>query len=150
MWFSRDCCFLCACLHYPTLIPLDRQSTSTTTAPPSLVKQPPHQMIPQHHKGPPQQHTRTPLHPAALASVPYGIVLVRVRVPPQPPIKPSIWISTNSKQKKALAHRPSEMPLSCPVAPASQRELHKDGGGGGGGVAGKARAAATSCATTFT
>jgi len=26
------------------------------------------------------QHTRTPLHPAALASVPYGIVLVRVRV----------------------------------------------------------------------
>ena len=25
------------------------------------------------------QHTRTPLHPAALASVPYGIVLVRVR-----------------------------------------------------------------------
>jgi len=27
------------------------------------------------------QHTRTPLHPAALASVPYGVVLVRVRVP---------------------------------------------------------------------
>jgi len=26
------------------------------------------------------QHTRTPLHPEALASVPYGIVLVRVRV----------------------------------------------------------------------
>ena len=26
------------------------------------------------------QHTRTPLHPAALASVPYGVVLVRVRV----------------------------------------------------------------------
>jgi len=26
------------------------------------------------------QHTRTPLHPAALASVPYGIVLVRVRM----------------------------------------------------------------------
>jgi len=25
-------------------------------------------------------HTRTPLHPAALASVPYGVVLVRVRV----------------------------------------------------------------------
>jgi len=23
------------------------------------------------------------------------------------------------------------MPLSCPVAPPSQRELHKDGGGGG-------------------
>ena len=28
------------------------------------------------------------------------------------------------------------MPLSCQVAPLSQRELHKDGGGGGGGVAG--------------
>jgi len=28
----------------------------------------------------PRQHTRTPLHPAALASMPYGIVLVRVRV----------------------------------------------------------------------
>ena len=26
------------------------------------------------------QQTRTPLHPAALASVPYGILLVRVRV----------------------------------------------------------------------
>ena len=26
------------------------------------------------------QHTRTPLHPVALASVPYGVVLVRVRV----------------------------------------------------------------------
>ena len=25
------------------------------------------------------------------------------------------------------------MPLSCQVAPLSQRELHKDGGGGGGG-----------------
>jgi len=25
-------------------------------------------------------YTRTPLHPAALSSVPYGIVLVRVRV----------------------------------------------------------------------
>jgi len=25
------------------------------------------------------QHTRTPLHPAALASVPYGVVLVRVQ-----------------------------------------------------------------------
>jgi len=31
----------------------------------------------------PSQHTRTPLHPAALASVPYGIVLVRVRVRPR-------------------------------------------------------------------
>jgi len=30
--------------------------------------------------GPHAQHTRTPLHPAALASVPYGILLVRVRV----------------------------------------------------------------------
>jgi len=33
------------------------------------------------------------------------------------------------------------MPLSCPVAPPSQREMHKDGGGGGGGVAMRARAA---------
>jgi len=24
--FFRDCCFLCACLHYPTLIPLRRKS----------------------------------------------------------------------------------------------------------------------------
>ena len=41
----------------------------------------------------------------------------------------------------ALAHSPSQMPLSCPVAPPSQREMHKDGGGGGGGVAMSARAA---------
>ena len=45
-----------------------------------------------------------------------------------------------------------QMPLSCPVAPPSQRELHKDGGGGGGGVARRARAArapkAKSCATS--
>ena len=45
------------------------------------------------------------------------------------------------------------MPLSCPVAPISQREreLHKEGGGGGGDVAMRARAARTpkakSCAT---
>ena len=53
---------------------------------------------------------------------------------------------------EALAHSPSHMPLSCPVAPPSQRELHKDGGGGGGGVARSARAArapkAKSCATS--
>ena len=30
--------------------------------------------------GPHAQHTRTPLHPTALASVPYGVALVRVRV----------------------------------------------------------------------
>jgi len=30
------------------------------------------------------QHTRTPLHPEALASVPYGVVLVRVRVRQSP------------------------------------------------------------------
>ena len=41
----------------------------------------------------------------------------------------------------ALPHSPSLMPLSCPVAPPSERELHKDGGGGGGGVARRARAA---------
>ena len=46
---------------------------------------------------------------------------------------------------EAFANRPSQMPLSCPVA-------HKDGGGGGGGVARRARAArapkAKSCATS--
>ena len=53
---------------------------------------------------------------------------------------------------EVLDHSPSQMPLSCPVAPASLGELHKDGGGGGGGVAGRARAArapkAKSCATS--
>ena len=57
---------------------------------------------------------------------------------------------------EALAHSPSQIPLSCPVAPQSQRELHKDGGGGGGGMARRARAArapkvkscATSCGTS--
>jgi len=34
---------------------------------------------------------------------------------------------------EVLAHSPSQMPLSCLVAPLSQRELHKDGGGSGGG-----------------
>jgi len=44
---------------------------------------------------------------------------------------------------EALAHSPSQTPLSCPVVPPSQRELHKDGGGGGGGggVVRRARAA---------
>jgi len=59
---------------------------------------------------------------------------------------------------EALAHSSIRMPLSCPVAPPSQRELHKDGGGGGGGVARRARAArapkvkscATSCGTSST
>ena len=59
---------------------------------------------------------------------------------------------------EAFAHSPSQMPLSCPVAPPSQRELNKDGGGGGGGVARRARAArapklkscATSCGTSST
>jgi len=57
---------------------------------------------------------------------------------------------------EALAHGPSQMPQSCPVAPPSQRELHKDGGSGDGGVAGGARATqapkakshATSCGTS--
>jgi len=52
---------------------------------------------------------------------------------------------------EVLAHSPSQMPLSCPVAPPFQRELHQ-GGGGGGGVAMRARAArapkAKSCATS--
>jgi len=34
---------------------------------------------------------------------------------------------------EALAHSPSQMPLSCLAAPLSQRELHKDGGSSGGG-----------------
>jgi len=34
---------------------------------------------------------------------------------------------------EALAHSPSQMPLSCLVAPLSQRKLHKDGGGCGRG-----------------
>ena len=42
---------------------------------------------------------------------------------------------------EALAHSPSQMQLSCPVAPLSQRALHKDGGGVGGGEARRARAA---------
>jgi len=54
---------------------------------------------------------------------------------------------------EALTHSPSQMPLSCPVAPLSQCELHKDGCGGGGGVARRARAArapkARSYATSF-
>ena len=33
---------------------------------------------------------------------------------------------------EALAHSPSQMPLSCLNAPLSQRELHKYGGGSGG------------------
>jgi len=57
---------------------------------------------------------------------------------------------------EALAHSPSQMPLSCLVAPLSQRKLHEDGGGGGGGEARKARGArapkakfcATSCGTS--
>jgi len=53
---------------------------------------------------------------------------------------------------EALAHSPSQMPLSCPVGLISQheRELHKDGGGGG--VVRRARAArapkAKPCATS--
>ena len=53
---------------------------------------------------------------------------------------------------ETLAHSPSQMSLSCPVAPPSQHELHKDVGGGGGGAAMRARAArapkAKSCATS--
>jgi len=58
---------------------------------------------------------------------------------------------------EALAHSPSQMPLSCPVVPPktanalpSQREQHKDGGGGGGGVARRARAARAPKAKSFT
>ena len=61
-----------------------------------------------------------------------------------------------SAPPEALAHSRRQMPLNCPVAPPSLRELHKDSGGGGGGVAGRPRAArapkakfcATSCGTS--
>jgi len=53
---------------------------------------------------------------------------------------------------EALAHSPSQMPLSCLVAPLSRHKLHKDDGGGGGGEARKARATrapkANSCTTS--
>ena len=67
---------------------------------------------------------------------------------------------------ETLAHSPSQMSLSCLVAPPSQRKLHKDGGCGGGGEARSVRAAwapkakscvascgassATPCAVSFT
>jgi len=58
----------------------------------------------------------------------------------------------HSPNQMPLSHSPNQMPLSCPVAPLSQRELHKDGGGGGSGEARRARAAlvpkANSCATS--
>ena len=69
-----------------------------------------------------------------------------------------LWTHTAPPEAlvKAPAHSPSTMPLTCPVARPSQRELHKDGGGGGGGLARRARAArapkarsfATSCGTS--
>jgi len=31
VWVFRDCCFLCACLNYPTLIPLRRKSAASFT-----------------------------------------------------------------------------------------------------------------------
>jgi len=66
------------------------------------------------------------------------------------------FFSVINTSPEALAHStthsPSKIPLSCPVAPPSQRELHKDGGGGGGGMARRARAArapkAKSCTTS--
>ena len=42
MFFFRDCCFLCACLHYPTLIPLRRKSKTRPlegTGPPLVTPQ---------------------------------------------------------------------------------------------------------------
>jgi len=48
---------------------------------PRLAANSPKHRVPNIRKVKPHaQHTRTPLHPAALASVPYGVVLVRVRV----------------------------------------------------------------------
>ena len=65
-------------------------------------------------------HTRTPLHPAALASVPYGVVLVRVRVRRQRERTRTRTINIEAlcaAPPEALPHSPSQMPLSCPVAP---------------------------------
>ena len=67
-------------------------------------------------------------------------------------ISPPLQMRKSVNIKALCAAPPSQMPLSCPVAPPSQRELHKDGSGGGGGIARRARAArapkARSCATS--
>jgi len=51
------------------------------------------------------QHTRTPLHPAALASVPYGVVLIRVRV--RTSTRRCSPRSTASPRARAAAHASS-------------------------------------------
>ena len=71
--------------------------------------------------------------------------------PPDPRLKPGpVFVASGgviniealcAAPPVALAHSPSQMPLSCPVAPPSQRELRKDGDGGSGGVEKRARAA---------
>jgi len=56
--------------------------------------------------------------------------------PPQKKHTASIEINIEAlcaAPPEALAHSLSQMPLSCLVAPLSQRELHKDGGGSGCG-----------------
>ena len=94
--------------------------------------------------------------------------MLYLQAPPGSPELPQEAIGSNREARiniealcaappEALAHSPSQMPLSCPVAPPSQREMHKNGSGGGGGVAMRARAArapkpkscATSCGTPF-
>ena len=50
---------------------------------------------------------------------------------------------------EALAHSPSQMPLICPVAPASQRELHKVAGRARAARAPKAKSCAASCGMSF-
>jgi len=54
-------------------------------------------------KGPHAQHTRTPLHPAALASVPYGVVLVRVRER-----KGRIYNHHHPSRRRTVRTRPEE------------------------------------------
>ena len=54
------------------------------------------------------------------------------------PLDQSIYQAINiealcAAPPEALAHSPSQMLLSCLVAPPSQRELHQDDGGSGGG-----------------
>ena len=63
------------------------------------------------------EHTRTPLHPAALASVPYGIVLVRVRVRVRAPVltggpgrRPGVWLRRTGRG--ICAYRGGSFPIA--------------------------------------
>ena len=66
------------------------------------------------------QHTRTPLHPAALASVPYGVVLVRVRVRP---LSPGVTSSWNAAASSLACSHPPPAPRVRVATPIHIREL---------------------------